>query len=80
MLIYAKGGEGMQEAMVRKDEGQKVWTRKELAKLLKISGRTINRLVATGRFPKPIYIGRSVRWLACDIDGYFTQRTDEAAE
>ena len=34
----------------------------ELAKLLKVSLRHINALNATGRLPRPIRLGRSVRW------------------
>ena len=34
----------------------------EVSRMLAISTRTIWRLLSAGRFPKPIRIGRSVRW------------------
>src|SRR3954447_24396690 len=38
------------------------WTRKELEAALKVSGRTLDRLVRKGQFPAPIYVGRACRW------------------
>ncbi len=34
----------------------------ELAKLLQVSLRHVNALNSSGRLPKPIRLGRSVRW------------------
>jgi len=39
----------------------------QLAKELSISTRTISRLASSGKLPKPIAIGRSVRWRRDDI-------------
>lgn len=46
------------------------WTRQDLQAVLKVSGRTIDRLVERGRLPAPFYLGRCCRWwpqqvLAC---------------
>ena len=46
------------------------WTRREVAAVFKISGKTIDRLVAIGQFPAPLHIGRSCRWRASDIQNY----------
>jgi excisionase family DNA binding protein len=45
-------------------------TRSELQAVLKVSGRTIGRLVAAGGFPAPIMVGQSCRWRAEDVAGY----------
>jgi predicted DNA-binding transcriptional regulator AlpA len=46
------------------------WTRKELETALKITGRTLDRLVSLGNFPAPIHVGRSCRWRDIDIQNY----------
>ena len=38
-------------------------TKPEAAALLGVSVRTLERLVATGRFPPPIRLGRQRRWV-----------------
>ena len=40
---------------------------RDLEALLKLSGRTIARLVASGALPRPIVLGGSRRWRARDI-------------
>ena len=40
---------------------------RDLEALLKLSGRTIARLVAGGALPRPIVLGGSRRWRARDI-------------
>ena len=42
----------------------------ELAEWLKISKRTVWRLKSTGALPKPVKIGRSVRWQRSDISAW----------
>lgn len=37
-------------------------TRKDLAQRLQIGERTVSSLVARGRLPKPVRLGRTVRW------------------
>jgi predicted DNA-binding transcriptional regulator AlpA len=55
------------------------WTRKDLETALKVSGRTIDRLVSLGQFPAPFHVGRSCRWRQGDIltfiKGQQTSRT-----
>ena len=50
-------------------------TRKDLQVVFKVSGRTIDRLVASGQLPAPFRVGRSCRWRRLDIVGFI-----EAAE
>ena len=40
---------------------------RDVAALLKVSVRQIWKLVASGRLPQPVRLGRSVRWLSADI-------------
>ena len=40
---------------------------REVAGRLKVSSRQIWKLLSSGRFPKPVRLGRSVRWRAEDI-------------
>ncbi|MFM7318335.1 MAG: helix-turn-helix transcriptional regulator [Isosphaeraceae bacterium] len=39
----------------------------ELAEMLRISERTLWRLLSAGQIPKPVRIGRSTRWRANEI-------------
>jgi len=45
-------------------------TRRDLAGLLKISNRTIGRLLETGELPTPLLVGQSYRWRPKDIETY----------
>jgi excisionase family DNA binding protein len=45
----------------------KLLTAKDVAELLRISVRTVWRLVSTGAIPGPIKIGAATRWRADDI-------------
>lgn len=40
----------------------------ELAALLRISTRSLWRLLSAGRLPKPIRLGRSVRWRRVEVE------------
>ena len=40
----------------------KLWTVKDVAQALKVSQRQVWKLLAGGRIPAPVRIGRSVRW------------------
>ena len=46
------------------------FTRKELAEILNVSVRHIDRLNAAGKLPPPKYICNSVRWDPKDIDDW----------
>jgi len=62
------------------DENDRMIAIKELEIFLGISRPTIYRLVAAGKFPKPIRIGRSTRWLWSEVDRYIKQlKEDEYA-
>lgn len=39
----------------------------DVCEALKLSSRTIDRLVAVGRFPRPIKLGHSKRWRSKDV-------------
>lgn len=41
---------------------------RDLGEVLRISVRSVWRLNASGKLPRPVRIGRSVRWRRCDID------------
>lgn len=42
----------------------------EIATLIKVSRRQVWKLLAMGRLPEPIRIGRSVRWKKTDIEAW----------
>lgn len=42
----------------------------EVATLLKCSTRQVRRLSDSGRMPKPVHLGRLVRWLQSDVDAW----------
>lgn len=48
---------------------------KELACLLNASVRHIWRLSASGSLPKPIHLGKSVRWLRSEIEAWLEAGT-----
>src|SRR5262249_23613351 len=59
---------------------QILFKRTDLEKLLKLSGRTITKLSASGGLPAPIRIGLSYRWRAADIYHFIaTQATAACA-
>jgi predicted DNA-binding transcriptional regulator AlpA len=41
-----------------------------ITQLLKVSRRTLERLVHDGEFPKPLHIGVNARWRASDYAAY----------
>jgi excisionase family DNA binding protein len=43
----------------------------ELATFLGVSKRHVNSLNASGRLPKPVRLGRAVRWSADEIRAWF---------
>jgi excisionase family DNA binding protein len=43
---------------------------RELASMLQVSTRTISRMKSEGSLPKPIFIGRLVRWKRKDIEAW----------
>ena len=49
---------------------------KEVARLLAISRRTLERLVSAGKLPRPIKIGGCSRFRIKDITGYIKRMED----
>lgn len=49
-------------------------TREELAEVLRVTGRTIAKLVASGQFPAPLKIGRQWRWLAKEVNDFLHRK------
>ena len=47
--------------------GPVLLTRSELQAVLRLSARTISRLVASGGIPAPIVVGQRYRWKTSDI-------------
>jgi excisionase family DNA binding protein len=46
----------------------------ELAKLIGVGLRTVKTWRASGNLPKPIRVGRTVRWLRTDIDEFLKRK------
>jgi predicted DNA-binding transcriptional regulator AlpA len=53
-------------------------TARTLSKRLSISERQIWKLLAAGKFPEPIRLGRSVRWPTVQIDDWIAQQSESA--
>jgi excisionase family DNA binding protein len=53
-------------------------TRRELALALKVSGRTICRLVAQKKLPAPFKVGRGSRWKVEEIVSFIEGRAESA--
>lgn len=51
-----------------------------VAKLLGIDERSVWRRVADGTLPKPVKIGRSVRWFASDIANFQKRLREQRGE
>jgi len=43
---------------------------RELAELLHVSKRHLERMDASGRLPKPIRLGRAKRWLTSELEAW----------
>lgn len=48
----------------------KLLTLSDVAKILCVSERTVRRLRDAGKLPRPIKIGRQLRWRSGDIERY----------
>lgn len=62
-----------------KSVGPALWRVREVAEALGVSPRQIWKLLATNRLPRPIRLGRSVRWRRTDIEAYIEASCDMAA-
>ena len=59
----------------RRERPTRLLTRKDLADRLQISPRTLSRMVSDQRLPRPILIGRSVRWSETEIESWISKQT-----
>lgn len=51
-------------------------TDKATAAIAGICSRQLHKLVASGRFPPPVRLGRSVRWRQSDVDAFIAVGCD----
>ncbi len=51
-------------------------TKSELADLLKVHTKTVERLVQRGKLPKPKAVGRFQRWRWCDVQHLIGEVSD----
>ena len=47
---------------------------KEVARRLSVSRQTVMRLVEAGQFPRPIHVGRSLRWRLADVQAWIDEQ------
>jgi excisionase family DNA binding protein len=48
-----------------------LFTKEELAKMLQLSERTVDRHIVEGKVPAPFYIGSRPRWMRSAIQEWF---------
>lgn len=51
---------------------------RDVMALVRLSRPTIYALMAKGEFPYAMKIGRSIRWLKCDVEEWAKTKADEA--
>jgi excisionase family DNA binding protein len=49
---------------------EKLLTKKDVADLLGLTERTVERLIARGLFPRPLKVGHSVRWRVAVVEKF----------
>lgn len=59
-----------------KTEGTWLLTRGDLSERLNVSKRTISRMLSAGELPRPVRIGRLVRWRESDIEEFIDRSVD----
>ena len=60
-------------------EQELMWTVTQVAEALHLSERSVWRMAATGQLPRPIRIGRAVRWSAASLRRWLAAK-EAAAE
>ena len=58
------------QVMEKEDNLKRLLKVAEVAEMLNVSARTVWRMVSSGELPRPVNVGRCVRWRICDIDSY----------
>lgn len=53
---------------------------REVATILKISTRSVWRLVSRGELPQPIRLGRNVHWRCSDIDHWIETKINDSRQ
>ncbi|SPY78931.1 helix-turn-helix transcriptional regulator [Providencia rustigianii] len=53
---------------------------KFITKFTGLTDKWFYKLIQEGRFPKPIKLGRSSRWLKSEVDTWLKARIDESCE
>ncbi len=67
--------------MTTKDEGiPELLTASEVARVLRISERSVWRLCADGKLPSPLHVGGAARWKKSDIEEWFQRATEISHE
>jgi excisionase family DNA binding protein len=60
----------IRQPVLETSPADRLLTRDELSRMLKLSKRTISRMIATRKLPPPIRLGHSVRWREADISAW----------
>ncbi|WP_013630695.1 helix-turn-helix transcriptional regulator [Rubinisphaera brasiliensis] len=47
---------------------------REFAEFLKISVRTLRRMISAGEVPKPTRVGRQLRWRSEDVNAWYAAK------
>lgn len=55
------------------DTSEQMLTKKEVADLIKATTRHVEKMVAAGKMPRPMYIGKSVRWKKDTVQNWLAQ-------
>jgi len=58
----------------------KFYTYKDIAELIGCNERTVHNLLAAGRIPKPVRLGRLVRWPVERVDAWISDGCPEPSE
>jgi excisionase family DNA binding protein len=69
----------MQNSVQLRDDMPELLTIRELATILKVSQRSIWRLVASGQLVEPLRVGGSIRWRRDDIRDWIIGGCEKAS-
>jgi excisionase family DNA binding protein len=61
---------------VMPDDAGELLTKREVAQLLRISERTLERLTEAGEGPRSVKFGRSRRWLRRDVERWLEEHRE----
>jgi excisionase family DNA binding protein len=69
----------MQTSQEKHGDIPELLTIRELAKILKVSQRSIWRLVASGKLVEPLRVGGSIRWRRDDIRNWIDNGCEQVS-